>query len=196
MNRLAAICLLPILLVSPCVLADWQLDNNLSSITFGSVKNGAVVESHTFGQLSGSVTAAGKATVEINLASVDTAIAIRDERMTSLLFEVSQFPVARFEADIAIDTLNSMPVGEGTHMPLTGSLSLHGKTVKLTIPVTVFRGSNDAYQITSTRAAVIAAADFDLLPGIEALRAIAGLTGITPASPVSFSLVFRQKTGS
>ena len=87
--------LMPVLLlVSGLAHAEWQLDGAASSVHFVSIKNEAIAESHHFNKLDGSISDAGEATLNIDLASVETGIEIRDQRMREMLFEVAQFPRA------------------------------------------------------------------------------------------------------
>jgi len=72
---------LALALAAPAALADWQLDNGDSTLDFISVKKSTVGEVHHFKQLSGSITDAGQASVDIELASVETNIPIRNERL-------------------------------------------------------------------------------------------------------------------
>ena len=75
---LMAIGLLTLSLVTQ---ARWQLDSDASNLSFISIKNGTIVETHTFSTLSGEVGNDGNAAVIIALSSVQTLIPIRDERM-------------------------------------------------------------------------------------------------------------------
>ncbi len=71
--------------------AGWTLDNTDSRLSFVTVKAQNVAEVHSFTQLSGEVDSTGIATVTIQLASVDTLIEIRDERMREVLFQTDIF---------------------------------------------------------------------------------------------------------
>ena len=73
-------------------LGDWKLVSGESDIAFATIKNSAVVESHTFERFSGEVTLSGAANIRVDLASVETRIPIRNERMGTLLFNIDQFP--------------------------------------------------------------------------------------------------------
>jgi polyisoprenoid-binding protein YceI len=172
--------------------ADWYLDSDNSTISFVSVKNGLVAESHAFGNLTGSITENGQAVIEIELKSVNTTVPIRDERMRDTLFEIVSFPLATYEADVPLGDLKQLAVGEGTRLVLSGTLSLHGRDAPLNIPVTVVRARADAYHVTTEKPVIVNAATFNLADGIEALRNIAQLQAITPAVPVAFSLVFKD----
>ena len=90
MPRNSLICLaVAALLLSPATWADWTLDNAGSRLSFVSIKATNVAEVHTFDALSGSVGGDGHARVVIQLASVNTLIPIRDERMREMLFQTA-----------------------------------------------------------------------------------------------------------
>lgn len=61
-------------------LAAWQLDNEKSTLSFISIKKNDIAEVHQFNSLSGEVDQSEIKFV-IDLASVDTKIALRDQRM-------------------------------------------------------------------------------------------------------------------
>jgi polyisoprenoid-binding protein YceI len=169
--------------------ADWSLLPGDSSLGFVSVKNGRIVEGHQFTGLSGAVTAAG-AELTIELATVDTLIPIRDERMRELLFAVVDFPQATFRSAIDLAVVEALAVGESLHLDVAGELDLHGRVQPLNATVLVSRGAADRVTVATTRPVVISAEAFDLGAGIERLREIAGLEAITPMVPVTFTLGF------
>ncbi len=88
MNRLQKInsLILAMLLLAPCGMAwaEWELDNSQSAVNFVSIKNGSVGEVHSFASLVGYIGAAGNVQLTINLDSVETLIAVRNERMREL----------------------------------------------------------------------------------------------------------------
>lgn len=173
--------------------ADWRLDSGASTLGFSSVKNGSIVEPHLFGSLSGGVDAGGDAHVDIDLASVDTMIPIRDQRMRDILFKVAEFPIARFETTVPVADIESMGRGESREMSLKGTLSLHGKEVDTTVGVRVSKvGAGDVI-VTTSRPVIVSAASFGLVSGLSQLQEIAGLESIAPMVPVSFTLVFKNQ---
>ena len=171
--------------------ADWTLDNSGSSLAMVSVKNAAVAEAHSFTSLSGKVDKTGAATVHVLLDSVETLIPVRDERMRSMLFDTDDFPLASITANFDLAPLLALDAGAGLTLALPLTITVHGVSVNKTVPVQVLRLSAGSYLVSSIKPLVVHAAEFGLLPGIEALREVAGLQSITPAVPVSFSLAFR-----
>lgn len=179
-------------LTSAMSFADWQLDNAQSQLNFISVKKSAVVETHRFKTLSGSIDAAGKAQITINLSSVDTSIGIRDERLQKMLFETGLYPSAVLSAALEPALLDSLKPGESTSIDLSFELSLHGLTQSINAAVQVTALNHEQWMVTTIQPIVIKAADFNLLEGINQLRDIAGLPSITTAIPVTAQLVFKR----
>lgn len=180
------------LIMAASLHADWTVDTASSSVSFVSVKNGSIVEAHHFGKVAGSVSAAGEASVEVTLDSVDTMIPIRDDRMKTMLFETAEFPLATFTASVPVDEIAAMAAGTSRSFDLAGTLGLHGMSTDITVPVTVISAGAGTYQVSSVKPVLLTAGSFGLEGGIEALREIAGLGSITPVVPVMFSLVFRS----
>ena len=126
-----------LLLLPLQVLAEWVLDPAASSLTFASTKNGEITEQHRFTQLAGSVRDNGEARLTINLASVDTRIPIRDERMRDLLFQVTQFPSATFSTRLALAPILELQDESSYSTLISGELDLHGAKIVLEVPVEV-----------------------------------------------------------
>jgi len=173
--------------------AAWNLDNNSSSLSFVSIKKNTVAEVHTFDSLSGSVGDDGAVQVDIALTSVDTGIAIRDERMQKMLFEAELFPKAVIVGDVDLKQFSRLKVGQLLEKELQLKLSLHGKSKPLNAKVMFVRLESDRLLATSISPIIIKAADFELVKGIEALRTVAGLPSISTAVPVTFNLVFKRQ---
>ena len=188
--------LLPLLLTSSAALADLTLDNSVSQLNFGSIKNESVAELHRFTELSGSVDESGKAEIAIDLSSVDTRIDIRDKRMKEHLFDVANFPKAIYTAQVDIDAVESMAIGEIQQRRLKGELDLHGKKAPLELLVRIVKGAGDALTVYTVEPAFISIADFDLGAGVDKLQELAGLKSITRAVPLTFSVVFRDEGDS
>lgn len=182
------------LLLAPCgaAWADWELDTTKSSINFISIKNDSVAETHSFSNLAGSIGNAGDVQVRINLDSVQTSIALRDERMRKLLFETTKFPVAQVTAQVDPTVLAEAARGGTVTTDISVSLSLHGQNKPLAIPVVVIGGADGSLRVLTVHPVVINAVDFGLDSGVSALRDIAKLGAISSAVPVSLQLLFVQ----
>ena len=177
---------------SPVSLADWSLMHAESDIAFVTVKNNAVVESHTFTQFTGSVSAEGEAQVNIDLASVETQIPIRNERMAAMLFETVRFPSLKITSKFDPATLGKMEEGASLHIDVPAKITMHGTHADMRLPIVITKLSAKRFQVVTAKPIVAYASQFDLTQGVEALRVIAKLATITPAVPVTFSLIFEQ----
>ncbi len=175
----------------PC-LAAWSLDNDASQVSFVSVKAGDAGEVHRFTEISGGLSAEGSALVTIQLASVDTLIPVRDERMRELLFQTNLFPTATLSTDIDMDALAALEPGDSMNMTANLTLELHGQQISLVTEMIVARLGDHRLMVSSRKPVIVNAASVDLVKGIESLRAIANLPSISKAVPVSFVLTFDE----
>lgn len=200
-----ALLLLPALVLAACSPAGdgaeaplpdgvWQLAADQSHVGFVTVKAGDVGEAHNFKTVAGSVQADGTVAVEIDLASVDTGVDIRNERMRDMLFEVASFPQAKLTAKIDPAALRTLKTGERKAMTVPVTLDLHGTTNTIESRLMVTRLAGDAVLVETTAPLIVDASAVGLGDGVEKLRAIANLPAISKAVPVTASMVFKPKT--
>ena len=180
-----------LLIVSATASAQWTLSNEASTLSFVTVKADHVAEVHTFDELSGAIGEDGSVSIEIALASVNTLVPIRNERMQSMLFETDLFPRATITSQINSDGLANMALGSSEEIGLDFTLELHNQSQ--TYNATVLVSRQEAGLIATTlKPIVVNAESFDLVAGVEALREVAGLPSISRAVPVSFTVVFED----
>ncbi|MEL7536899.1 MAG: YceI family protein [Pseudomonadota bacterium] len=178
------------LLASTSALADWTLNPDASKISFTSTKANIAAEVHGFRELAGGVDKDGRATLEIRLDSVDTAIEIRDERMRDMLFETGKYPLATVNLKLDPATIASLKPGERNLVTAEAELALHGTMSPLTVEMYVAKLTDNKMIVTSTKPVIVNASTVGLEAGIEKLRNVAGLPSISPAVPVTFALQF------
>lgn len=188
--RMSGIAALLAIVIAAPASADWALDNDASRINFITTKANTAAEVHTFGLVDGDVSEEGRATISIDLDSVDTAIDIRDERMRTMLFETDSYPTATLVAMVDADAVEALATGDTTMMTSEGQLMVHGTTVSLTFDAMVSRLSDSRIVVSSFKPVIVNAPDVGLAAGVEKLREVAGLPSISPAVPVTFTLVF------
>ncbi|AOT10389.1 cellulose binding domain-containing protein [Pseudoalteromonas luteoviolacea] len=178
---------------APPISAPFVLDPQSSHLYFVSTKKQHLVESHTFNNISGSITPEGVARLAIDLSSVNTANATRDGRMKEFLFDTESFPTA--EALLAIDyaALVALPIGSTEKQSISATLNLTGVIKEVNADVVVQRLANNKIMVQSLTPIVLTATDFGLESGIETLRTLANLSVISYAVPVSFNLVFEAQ---
>jgi polyisoprenoid-binding protein YceI len=169
--------------------AHWMLIEDESSLSFVSTKNQHISETHQFKTLKGEFSPEGKLQVEIDLASIDSGIEIRDTRMREKLFLVDKFPAANLTAQLP-DSVLTLAKGSSIAVTLPAELSIMGisKTINVTVQVT--RKADNGIVATSTQPILISAANFGLTSGVEILQKLAGLSSIGLTVPVNFNLVF------
>ena len=179
------------LLLVNSVQAHWSLDNEASQLSFVTIKADHVAEVHTFDVLSGSIGDSGDVKITIELASVNTLIQIRNERMQALLFETNLFPEATITGHLDIEALAGLSVGSTETLKVEFELTLHGMSNSMTADLLVSRLDNGL--VASTLKPInVTANSFGLIRGVEQLREVAGLPSISNAVSVSFTVVFRQ----
>lgn len=175
---------------SPAWAANWRLDEGASSLKFASVKNDTVAEVHHFTSLTGGV-AGSQIEIRVQLASVETMIDVRDDRMREMLFEVVRFPEAIIRvdgSDLSLDDIASIGMRSLT-VPM--EVTVHGVTQTMTASTRVV-SLGDRVVVINDAPLLVRAADFGLDAGVEALRQVAGLSAIDRVVPVTFTLVFEQ----
>jgi len=176
------------LMTSVHVLAGWVVDPKGSYVGFASVKNDLIAENHSFTQITGTIEDSGDANIVIALASVETLIPIRNERMQAILFEVAQYPDVTVTANLDLDEFTSLGLGESKTDTILLGVNLHGTDLSKNVLVKVTRSSDNAYEVTSLGPIVIHASQFALSDGLESLRKVAGLQSIDLMVPVTFDL--------
>lgn len=172
---------------------DWVVDGHDSQLNFVSIKKSNIAEVHEFKQLQGSYDSQGQFILDIDLASVDTHISVRDDRMKDYLFEVSKFSTAKITAKIDTDLIDAIAEGASERFTVDANLDLHGVIKPLTLDVIVTRLVGAKLSVVSVKPVIINADDFALASGINKLMELASLPSISKAVPVSFYLTLKLK---
>lgn len=173
--------------------AGWSLNSNESQLNFISIKKGTIAEVHQFQSLQGEFDEQGKVSIMIDLASVDTKIAIRDSRMQEHLFEVAKYPTATLSAEIDTEIIYAIAEGASKQLTVDAILELHGNSKALEMDVIITRLVRAKLSVASVKPVIINAGDFSLVAGIDKLMALAKLPSISHDIPVTFYLTFNLK---
>ena len=166
--------------------ADWSV-NDTSRVGFVSIKNNVIGENNAFERVSGGISETGAVTVNIDLASVETGVGIRNERLQKMLFNVVNFPQATVSAQLSEQQLMALKSGGSVAESISVSVALHGNTVSKQVELAAAKAGN-TLRITTTQPIVITAAEFGLEAGVAALQQIAGLKAISRSIPVTVDL--------
>jgi polyisoprenoid-binding protein YceI len=178
---------------APAPAQGWRIDNTQSAINFVTVKAGqpgvgGIGEVQRFSRFSGGMSSSGQVSFDVDLASVETGVEIRDERLRTMLFNVKATPQANFSAQIDPALISALPANGARDVDLNGNLTLAGQTKPVAAKLRVARLGN-ALQVTTRAPIVIDANQYGLKPGVEAMREVMGLNFLASAAPVTFTMV-------
>jgi hypothetical protein len=173
--------------------ADWYLDGESSRLSFISTKNTNISEVQRFLVLHGKVDPTGLAQIEVEMDSVNSGIPLRDERMRKDLFEIQTFPDALISAQIDLRPINDLAPGAQLELRLPLTVSLHGQQHQYNAELLATRLDDRRFQVVTLEPLVINAEDFDLAPGLDSLRKVAGLSAISLSVPVGAVLIFTAR---
>lgn len=173
--------------------ADWYLDGESSRLSFVSTKNANVSEVQRFLVLHGKVDPQGLAQVEVELESINSGVPLRDERMRKELFQIERFPDALITTKIDLRPINDLAPGAQLELRLPLTVDLHGKQHEYNAQLLATRLDDRRFQVVTLEPLVINAEDFDLAPGLETLRKMAGLSAISLSVPVGAVLIFTAR---
>lgn len=179
--------------VTPPASSAWTLDAARSYLGFLSTKNQHNVEAHSFGSLSGTVSADGTASLVIELDTVETGIDIRNQRMRELLFNTNANPDATVALELGDHLGQALAMSPGQVMTLAvpAMLELNGEPRELNVSLQVERLAEFTFVVSSAQPVLITADQFGLQSGVDALRQVAGLNAISLTVPVDFALFFK-----
>ncbi|MCF6202852.1 MAG: YceI family protein [Methylococcaceae bacterium] len=178
--------------VSYTASAEWVLNNAESTLNFISIKKLTVGEVHTFKNLEGSLKDNGEVTVDVSLSSVDTKIPTRDDRMKKVFFEVVKFPKATVSTKVDVKRINSLKAGESFSQNLPLELSIHGQQNNIDAELRITALADNKILATTVKPIIIKMGDYKLEKGIELLKALAKLSSISTAVPVTVNFIFEK----
>lgn len=190
MTRTFAICFSVIAMaLGGAVHAEtWTLDGDASHLAYGSIKKDTVGEVNSFSGLKGTVDADGRANVTIDLTSLETFIDIRNERMQEHVFRGAG--EAQLTAQLDMDEVSGLGVGEMAVVDVEGALSLLGASIELDLEMLVVRLAEDRVMALSNDMVFVGTEELGIEASIDKLMEIAKLPGITRTAPVTLRLVF------
>ena len=150
------------LALSQLAIADWKLAPEKSSVTFLSMKNGEIQESHQFKSLTGVISEDGFAKLSVDVSSIGQ-IPIHNQEMAKLLATVSNNPIATLVIKLdqaEINELSSLPKGGSITELVEIKLDLHGYSQTLLAKAQVIGLSKTELVVRSAKPVVIRAEDF------------------------------------
>jgi polyisoprenoid-binding protein YceI len=179
----------------------WQIHQPASSLTFNTTKSGAagvggVTETMRFKSFKGGLSPKGQIELTIDLTSVDSGIAIRDERLQNMFWNVAAHPSVIFVGQLSADDMKNIGAGKASNTVMVeGQLTMAGQAKPIKAALQVIPAQHKLY-VSTRQPIVINANDFGLNAGVEALRAIMGLNYLSTSAPVTFALELNMASSS
>lgn len=144
--------------------------------------------------LDASVSDGGQVKLAINMASIETNIAKRDQRLRDILFQITDFPTANVALKVRRSYLKPQPAGTQKIVNVSGHLTMVGIKQATSARVIITHRADGKVSVNTLEPILVDSEDFGMLPGINSLAKLAGLKTISIKIPVSFNLVFDNNT--
>ncbi len=179
-----------LLFAAPAFAETWKSVDSESIVAFGSIKKNTVGEVHHFTKVNGTVSDSGELKINIDLASIQTNIDIRNERMGEHVFAGKV--TATLSGEIDMNEVNTMKIGETKIMEIEATLSLVGIENDIDANMLVARLGENRVLVTTADFIMLSTEDLEIDTGINKLMELAKLPGITRVTPVSARMVFEK----
>jgi len=169
---------------------SYTLDNELSSVSFVTIKKQYVVEPAIANELTGSIDQANQLNLSIALASIDTGIGIRNTRLNQLFFQSDIFPTIKVTAALTPQDLIVKNGVSKKKIAINVNINGHDKVFETQVLVTQV---GKQLVVSSLSPVIISAADFAIpAKNIIALAKTVGGISISTIVPVNFNIVFNK----
>lgn len=171
--------------------AQYSLDSEVSAVSFATIKLQYVVESAVINRLSGNIDHAGKASVTIPIANIQTGIGIRNQRLNTLFFDSEAYPNAAVSVQLPESIFAEEFVTK--QLDLGALVSLFGTEKTLSFKVNVIK-TEDVLVVSTVQPTIVSGNTFGIpSDNLVALAKTVGGIALSDTVPVSFSLVFTPK---
>mgnify|MGYP002713247214 CR=1 FL=1 len=172
--------------------ADWVLDPETSHLVYGSIKKNSIGENNHFQKIESRISEKGEIILMIDLASVETWVDIRNDRMKEFIFKTARFPVATLRGQVDMNKFREMPIGSQMIFDMDFELGLNGLTQPIEAELVIIRLAKDQIIVLNQEIIFLDAEKFNLLPGLKKLEELAELPSISTIVPVVFRLTFNH----
>ena len=170
--------------------AQYSLDSEVSAVSFATIKLQYVVESAVINRLSGNIDHAGKASVTIPIANIQTGIGIRNQRLNTLFFDSEAYPNAAVSVQLPESIFAEEFVTK--QLDLGALVSLFGTEKTVSFKVNVIK-TEDVLVVSTVQPTIVSGNTFGIpSDNLVALAKTVGGIAISDTVPVSFSLVFSK----
>jgi hypothetical protein len=168
--------------------SGWQLVPEESQIAYGSIKANVAGEVNTFKNIDGAIAADGLAMISIDLASVETNVDVRNQRMIKYIFGDNTKAVLTTQIDMT--KIQSLKVGDTTELDVEGVLSFLGQEVDVDTRFFIVKLSDTRVMASSESMIMMPTEELGINAGIDTLMALAKLPSITRVTPITLRFVF------
>ncbi len=132
--------------------------------------------------------------ITVDLATWDSGLELRDDRIKETFFELALHPRVTFKLGEASGVpAEGIPVG-ATAVPLTvdGQLQLHGATQDVSLKLLVSRPVKEGFKLESQEALVVTASSFGMADQLEALRVLCAHESLSDEVRISLDVSLGQ----
>lgn len=172
--------------------AAWTLDNSASALRFATVKNDTVAETHKFTKITGNWQDDGQAKISIDVASLDTLVPIRNERMLAHLFESAKYAEITATANIKPQLVQDMAVGSNHQLKTDLTVTIREQSQTFATELSVSKLTDGRIVVSTVAPILVNAVNYQLDAGVEKLKDIAKLQRIEMIVPVTFQVTLNK----
>jgi polyisoprenoid-binding protein YceI len=192
----AAVGLLLAMQAGAAQAARWNVDAPQSELHFVTTKAGkpgiaTVEEVQSFTGFTGVLDGTGQVQLAIDLASVQTHVPLRDQRLRDMLFKVTEHPRAQFTAQFDMSALKGLKSGQFKDVDISGTLAINGTSQPLETQLRVVKLAHGELLVSTLQPIVVDLQKYDLGEGVTALHDVMALNVLSASAPVSFSLLLK-----
>ncbi len=195
MKLLSSLVVAATVMMTSTVFADghitWKSVAEESRVAFGSIKRNVAGEVHHFNNVVGTVKENGDVSITIDLASIETNIDIRNERMIKHVFQEGK-AAAVITGKINMDEINGLKPGQTDVIEIEAKFTFAGIENDIDAEMLVARLSEDRVLVSTADFIMLSTEDLGIDPGVDILKKLADLSGITRVTPVAIRMVFAK----
>ena len=172
--------------------ASWTLDNQQSAFYFTFTKNTHLATTATFEQLKGDISDNGEASLYIDLASLESGIVKRDNRLRDLFFRVADFPMAEVSVRLSNRIKKKFVRGKTAPIKVSAKVIMNGKQVRMRPELSVYEHENGDIEVSSVQPVLMDAFAFGYAEQVQTMIDLAGVNNISKTVMVNFRLYYHQ----
>ncbi|WP_163833641.1 YceI family protein [Spartinivicinus ruber] len=179
------------------VQAAWLVQSENSKVNFITEKiftnDKSVKETQLISGVAGEVDNQKQAEIKIDLATIDTKIPVRNDRIKKWVLDITNYRYATVKADLSAINEQKIAVGDSKQMAVDGSLTIREATLPIQLFVKVTKNSATHYSVVSYKDTSININQYGGEDGIQKMTQVMGLKSINPVVSVKWELTLVEK---